>query len=109
MRPLRDTRAKLISKVKFFGVEGGVLPVIVSASVSAILITIASQSGSLVDACLGALPFVLTFGYMLIFVTGRRPHFARDLVCLFLNGRAISPLPPSKQPRNPARRSGATP
>ena len=98
MRPLRDTRAKLRSRVKFLGVEGGVMPVIVSASVSAILITVASQSGSILDACLGALPFVLTFGYMLIFVTGRRPHFARDTVCVVLLGRAISPLPPNKQP-----------
>ena len=101
--------------MKFFGVEGGVLPVIVSASVSAILITIASQSGSLVDACLGALPFVMTFGYMLIFVTGRRPHFARDLVCLCLYGRANLALatiqtasqPSQEEPCNSIRRSNA--
>jgi len=94
--------------VKFLGVEGGVMPVIVSASVSAVLITVASQSGSILDACLGALPFVLTFGYMLIFVTGRRPHFTRDLAGVVLNGRALSPSPPTQQPRNPARRGHAT-
>ena len=84
------------------------MPVIVSASVSAVLITVASQSGSILDACLGALPFVLTFGYMLIFVTGRRPHFTRDLAGVVLNGRALSPSPPTQQPRNPARRGHAT-
>jgi hypothetical protein len=55
------------------------------------------------------MPFVMTFGYLLIFVTGRRPHFTRDLVCLYLYGRALSPLPPGKQPQNPARRVRATP
>ena len=85
------------------------MPVIVSASVSAILITVASQSGSILDACLGALPFVLTFGYMLIFVTGRRPHFTRDLAGVVLNGRALSPRPPGLQPRNPAGRGRAAP
>jgi hypothetical protein len=102
MRGLRDTQARLRGKVKFLGVEGGVMPVVISAGVSAILITVASQSGSILDACLGALPFVLTFGYMLIFVTGRRPYFARDLVCRVLMGRCLSPLPPQKQPQNPA-------
>jgi hypothetical protein len=109
MRALRDTRSKLRSKVKFLGVEGGVLPVVVSASVSAMLIAIASQSGSIPLACLGSMPFVMTFGYLLIFVTGRRPHFTRDLVRLYLYGRALSPLPPGKQPQNPARRVRATP
>jgi hypothetical protein len=109
MRALRDTRAKFRSKVKFFGVEGGVLPVVISGAVSAMLIAIASQSGSIPLACLGSMPFVLTFGYLLIFVTGRRPHFTRDLVCLYLYGRALSPLPPGKQPQNPARRVRATP
>jgi hypothetical protein len=109
MRGLRDTRAKLRAKVKFLGCEGGVLQIVISASISAMLIAIASQSGSIPLACLGSLPFVLTFGYLLIFVTGRRPHFTRDLVCLFLYGRALSPLPPAKQPQNPARRALAVP
>jgi hypothetical protein len=109
MRPLRDTRSKLLARVKFLGVEGGVLPVVISGAVSAMLIAIASQSGSIPLACLGSMPFVLTFGYLLIFVTGRRPHFTRDFVCLYLYGRALSPLPPGKQPENPARRVSATP
>src|SRR5262249_8369173 len=108
MRPLRDTRSKLTSRVKFLGVEGGVLPVIVSGAVSSMLIAIAAQSGSIPMACLGAMPFVLTFGYLLIFVTGRRPHFTRDVVCRFLYGRALSPRPPGLQPVNPARRVRAT-
>ena len=58
MRALRDTRSKLRSKVKFLGVEGGVLPVVISAAVSAMLIAIASQSGSIPLACLGSMPFV---------------------------------------------------
>ena len=109
MRALRDTRSKLRLRVKFFGVEGGVLPVVISASISAMLIAIASQSGSIPLACLGSVPFVLTFSYLLIFVTGRRPYFTRDLVCLYLYGRALSPLPPDKQPENPARRGRAIP
>jgi hypothetical protein len=107
MRALRDTRSKLRPRVKFLGVEGGVFPVVISAAISAMLIAIASQSGSIPLACLGAMPFLATFTYLLIFVTGRRPHFTRDLVCLWLYGRAISPLPPAKQPQNPARRKGA--
>jgi hypothetical protein len=103
MRSLRDTQAKFSRRIKFWGVEGGVLPVVISASVSALLISIAAQSGSIPMACLGALPFVMTFGYLLIFVTGRRPHFTRDLVCLFLYGRALSPVPPSVQPRHPSK------
>ena len=81
---------------------------VISGAVSAMLIAIASQSGSIPLACLGAMPFVVTFGYLLLFVTGRRPHFTRDLVCLFLYGRSISPLPPGKQPQDPARRCRAT-
>jgi hypothetical protein len=104
MRALRDTRANLRARIKFWGVEGGVLPVVISASVSSMLIAIAAQSGSIPLACLGSLPFVLTFGYLLIFVTGRRPHFTRDLVCVCLNGRSLSPVPPAKQPVNPTRR-----
>ena len=108
MRPLRDTRSKLNPRLKFLGVEGGVLPVVISAAVSALLISIAAQSANPIPmVCLGAMPFVLTFGYLLIFVTGRRPHFTRDLVCYFLNGRSISPLPPDKQPQNPAGRRRA--
>jgi hypothetical protein len=105
MRGLRDTEARLRGKVKYLGVEGGVLPLVITGAVSAILITIASQSGSILDACLGALPFVLTFCYMLIFVTGRRPHFSKDLVCHALIGKSLSPLPPDKQPQNPATRA----
>ena len=101
MRQLRDTQARLRSRIKFFGVEGGDIPVIVSASVSALLITLASQRGSVLLGVLGALPCVLTYGYFKVFVTGRRPHFTRDLVCLILNGRSVSPLPPQKQPQHP--------
>jgi len=104
MRALRDTQARFSRRIKFWGAEGGVLPVVISAAVSALLISIASQSGSIPLACLGSMPFVLTFGYLLIFVTGRRPHFTRDLACVVLIGRAISPLPPNKQPINPARK-----
>jgi hypothetical protein len=83
------------------------LPLIISAAASAFLISIASQQGSVALACLGATPFVLTFLYMLIFQTGRRPHFTRDLVELFLQGKAISPLAPAYQPRNPGIRAGS--
>src|SRR5260370_39183782 len=98
---LRDTQARLRLKIKFWGVEGGFLPVVVSAALSALLISIAAQRASIPMECLGALPFVGTFCYLLLFVTGRRPHFTRDLVEVFLNGRSISPLPPAYQPKHP--------
>jgi hypothetical protein len=102
MRTLRDTQARFNRRIKFWKVEGGVVPVIGSAAFSAILFSIAAQSPNPVPmACLAALPFGLTFGYLLIFVTGRRPHFTRDLVCLALYGRSISPVPPKYQPRHP--------
>jgi hypothetical protein len=101
--PLRDTKAKFRLRVKFLGVEGGVLPVVISASVSAVLVAVASNRGSVLLGCLGMLPFVCVFGYLLIFVTGRRPHFTRDLCALWLNGRSISPVPPGLQPVNPAK------
>jgi hypothetical protein len=102
-RPLRDTHARFSLRIKFWKVEGGVLPVVISAAVSSMLVAIASQSGSIPMACLGLMPFLCTFGYLLIFVNGRRPHFTRDLVCLWLNGRSVSPRPPGLQPVNPAK------
>lgn len=103
MRPLRDTKARFRRSITFFGVEGGVLPVVISAALSALLLSIASTRSSIPLACLALLPFVCTFLYLLIFVTGRRPHFTRDLVCLWLNGRSFSPVPPGLQPANPAK------
>jgi hypothetical protein len=103
MRPLRDTKARFKLSISFLGVEGGVLPVVISAAVSAILISIASSRGSIPLTVVACMPFVLTFGYLLIFVTGRRPHFTRDLVCLWLNGKAVSPVPPGLKPINPAK------
>ena len=82
---------------------------VISAALSAMLVASASNTGSIPLACLGTLPFMATFAYLMIFVTGRRPHFTRDLVCLWLNGRAVGPVPPSKQPRHPSRRRRAIP
>ena len=76
---------------------------VISAAVSAILLSVASTRASIPLACLALLPFVCVFGYLLIFVTGRRPHFTRDLVCAWLNGRSFSPAPPGLKPVNPAK------
>jgi hypothetical protein len=78
--------------IKFF--RWRLLPVSVSAALSALLLTVASPT-------VAALPLVLTFGFLLIFVIGRRPHFARDFVFQFVNGRSVSKLPPAEQPRHP--------
>jgi hypothetical protein len=100
---MRDTRSKLKARIKFFGVEGGIYPVIISAALSAMLLSVAAQSGSIALSLLATTPFVLTFLYLLIFVTGRRPHFTRDLVCLVLNGKAVGPRPPPLQPLHPRK------
>lgn len=101
MRPLRDTHARSTTRVRFLGVEGGVLPVLAAAGGSLVLLLLANLLKSLVVYVLAPFPFVLTYGYLLLFVTGRRPHFARDLARALVLGRAVSPLTPKLQPRHP--------
>jgi hypothetical protein len=101
---LRDTKARFRKRVRFLGVEGGVLPLAISGGVSAALALGASQLHGKVWMALALAPFVLTFIYMLVFITGRRPHFARDIAAICLSPRtfrALSPASPGSQPRHP--------
>lgn len=101
MRPLRDTHARSTTRVRFLGVEGGVLPVLSAAGGSLALLLLANLLKSLSLYVLAPFPFLLTYGYLLLFVTGRRPHFARDVARAFVLGKAVSPMIPKFQPRHP--------
>ena len=102
MRPLRDTHARSTTRIRFLGVEGGVLPVLAAAGGSLFLLLLANLLRSLALYALSPFPFLLTYGYLLLFVTSRRPHFARDVARALVLGRASSPLIPKLQPRHPA-------
>jgi hypothetical protein len=105
----RDTRARFRKKVKFLGVEGGLKPLIGSGAVSLALINVVEFSpaaGNPVAITLAVLPFLATFAYMALLVSGRRPHFARDLLYSALNGHAASPLPPAERMLHPAKPKG---
>jgi hypothetical protein len=99
---LRETGARLRKRVKFLGVEGGVLPLVVAGTISAGLVLPATQPVNPGLLCVAVAPFFLTFGYMLVFVTNRRPHFARDFLFLCFGGaKSVSPKIPNQQPRHP--------
>jgi hypothetical protein len=99
---MRATNARFRKKVRFWGVEGGVWPLAGSAAASGLLSLWFSHCGNTLGAWLSTLPFVLTFTYHAVFVTGRRPHFRRDLCGLALRGRALSPAPRGAQPAHPS-------
>lgn len=105
MQP-RDTRARFRKKVKFLGMEGGLKPLIGSGAVSLALINVVEFSpatGNPVAITFAVLPFLLTFAYLALLVSGRRPHFARDLLYAAINGHAASPLQPVQRLRHPAK------
>jgi hypothetical protein len=98
---LRPTNARFRKRVAFWGIEGGVLPLVISVTVSAILGVLASSPFRWWAMAIAVSPFVLTFGYMRLFLTNRQPHFAGDLLNLWCNGRSVSPSPSSRQPQHP--------
>jgi hypothetical protein len=102
----RETKAWLRKRVKLLGVEGGVLPLAISgfATMGLLAVSYAHTDGGgepLPRTVVSLLPCVLTYSYLWIFKTGRRPHFDRDLLYALLYGKAVSPLPPSLQPVHP--------
>ena len=98
---LRDTQAKLRRRIKFLGVENGTLPLIISGGVSVCFLTSASGTNNPWLIGLALVPFGGTLVYMLVFYSGRRPHFARDIVAVVLEGKAVSPRTKQDQPVNP--------
>jgi hypothetical protein len=100
--PLRDTNARFRKRVRYWGVEAGVWPLAGSAAASGLLALYFSQNGSSWGLWPAVLPFALTFTYHAVFVTGRRPHFRRDLWGLCLRGGALSPAPRGAQPQHPS-------
>lgn len=101
MRHLHDTHSKLRRRIKFYGLEGSIYPIIIATVVSIMAVSVAVQRASIPLAIFGASPFFLTVGYFLFFVTGRRPHFTRDLVGLAIHGKSVTPAPRKEQPRHP--------
>jgi hypothetical protein len=102
----RDTQARFRRRVRFLGVEGGLKPLIGSGVVSLALLNLVEFSpyaGQPWAVALAAAPFVLAFAYLALFVSGRRPHFSRDLIYAVLNGRSASPLPPAERVRHPGK------
>ena len=98
---LRDTQAKLRRRIKFLGVENGTLPLIISGGLSVCFLTAASGTNNPLLIALALVPFGGTFVYMLVFYSGRHPHFARDLVSVVLDGKAVSPRTREDQPVSP--------
>jgi hypothetical protein len=99
---LRETKAKWKKRVPFLGVEGGVLPLIIAGLITLLCTFGASRQRAILPYVVGLAPVVCTWTYMLIFLTGRRPHFTRDtLFMLFPNAKAQSPNKPQYQPIHP--------
>jgi hypothetical protein len=99
---MRVTHSRFRKRVRYWGVEGGVLPLVGSAAASGMLALYTTQSGTSFGTYLSVLPFALTFTYYAVFVTGRRPHFRDDLWGLCLRGRSQSPPPSRAQPLHPS-------
>jgi hypothetical protein len=100
----RETKARFRRSVRFWGIEGGVIPLTASGLVSLFLLVTLSQDAN-GDAVLNGLltvsPFALTYGYMWVFRSNRRPYMDRDLFYAFIYGRSVSPEPSSRQPVHP--------
>ena len=99
---MRPTHARLLKRVRYWGVDGGVLPLVGSAALSGLLALNATRSGNAVGTWTSVTPFAATITYYAAFVTGRRPHFRDDLWGLFLRGRSVSPAGRNHQPRHPS-------
>jgi hypothetical protein len=100
---LRDTKARFRRRVKFLGVEGGVLPLVISGGLSVFLVSAASlNGGGFPLMAVGALPFCLVYAYLALFVTGQRPHWSADQLRLILHGRAVPTRRPADFPQHPA-------
>lgn len=110
MPPTRPTFARLLRRVRFYGVEGPVVPLAASGVFSAAAFSFAAQTGDWVLIGGSVLPALAVWGYYGFLVTGRRPHFGGDLVRGWVMGRAwLTPTPDRAlaHPCRPPRPRGA--
>jgi hypothetical protein len=99
----RETQARFKRSVAFFGVEGSVPVLVISALASVACMIPASGQHNVFLLAVAASPVTLTYAYMRFMITGRRPHFARDGAIMRLpGGKAVSPRTPASQPLHPA-------
>lgn len=99
----RETKARHRKGVPIFGIEGNLIIPMVAFCFSVLLCAAVVQKGfSVVNICVAWSPFVGIYGYMLMFMTRRRPHFARDF---FMNigrsSKSVTKAPPDLQPKHP--------
>ena len=103
MPPTRPTHARLRRRVAFYGVEGPVVPLAGSGVLSAAAFSFAAQTGDWFLIACSLAPALGVWGYYGLLVTGRRPHYGRDVLGAWLNGRALSPTPTDRFPAHPCR------
>lgn len=101
---LRDTKARHRKRVPIWGIEGSLLIPMVAFCFSAVLCAaVVVQKGfDVMNIIIAWSPFIAVYGYMFIFITGRRPHFARDLLMsLGPHTRSVTKAAPFLQPKHP--------
>lgn len=98
---LTDTNAADDSAGSVWGLDGNLfIPVVASAALSIGLLLVlfgAFHVHWLISALLGALPFVGTMSYVLLFKQGKPPGYDRDLFEFWITGQGFS-LTASQQP-----------
>jgi hypothetical protein len=99
----RPTHARLRRRVRFYGVEGPVVWLASSGVFSAAAFSFAAQTGDWFLIGGSLLPALIVWGYYGIFVTGRRPHYGRDVLGAWLNGRSVPATPTDRFPAHPSR------
>jgi hypothetical protein len=99
----RPTHARLRRRVRFYGVEGPVVPLATSGVFSAAAFGFAAQTEDWFLIACSLLPALGVWGYYALFVTGRRPHFGRDVLGAWLNGRSMPATPTERFPAHPCR------
>lgn len=91
---LTDTNAADDSGGSVWGLDGNLfIPVVASAAVSIGIVLIlfgAFHVHGVVSALIGAVPFVLTLGYVLILKQGKPPGYDIDLFELWIDGNGFS-------------------
>ena len=107
----RETRARFRERPRFLGLDTSPVPIVAAAILGVFLLTFSYSLNPamsvLARISLAGAPLILTFAYVWIFRTGRRPNLDRDLFLCLMNGKTVSPLPPELQPVHPGVRRQA--